>query len=95
MVTESKRVGLAILSVALLTVMAGAAISPAISNIEKAFSNASPGLIKLVLTLPSPVVIPFALISGRLCDAFEKRTMLLRGLTLYLVGGLGVDLQEQ
>lgn len=89
MVTESKRVGLAILSVALLTVMAGAAISPAISNIAKAFSSASPGLIKLVLTLPSLVVIPFALISGRLCDAFGKKTMLLTGLTLYLVGGLG------
>ncbi len=82
-------IGPTILSVALLTVMAGAAISPAISNIAKAFSNASPGLIKLVLTLPSLVVIPFALISGRLCDAFGKRTMLLTGLILYLVGGLG------
>ena len=89
MVTDSKMIGPTILSVALLTVMAGAAISPAISNIAKAFSNASPGLIKLVLTLPSLVVIPFALISGRLCDAFGKRTMLLTGLILYLVGGLG------
>ena len=89
MVTDSKMIGPTILSVALLTAMAGAAISPVISNIARAFSNASPGRIKLVLTLPSLVVIPFALISGRLCDAFGKRTVLLTGLIFYLVGGLG------
>ncbi len=89
MVTNSKIIGPTILSVALLTVMAGAAISPAIANIAKGFPSADPGLIKLVLTLPSLVVIPFALLSGRLCDFFGKRTVLLAGLILYLVGGLG------
>jgi MFS family permease len=89
MATDSKIIGPTILSVALLTVMAGAAISPAIANIAKAFPIASPGLIKLVLTLPPLVVIPFALISGRLCDFFGKRTVLITGLILYLIGGLG------
>jgi MFS family permease len=89
MATPNKRVGPAILSVALLTVMAGAAISPAIANIGNAFPDAGPGLIKLVLTIPSLMVIPFALVSGRLCDRFGKKSVLLTGLVLYLVGGLG------
>ncbi len=77
MATSNKMIGPAILSVALLTVMAGAAISPAIANIGKAFPDASPGLIKLVLTMPSLMVIPFALISGKLCDRFGKKNVLL------------------
>lgn len=49
--------------------MAGAAISPAIASIAGAFPNASTDVIKLIVTLPPLMVIPFALISGRLCDA--------------------------
>lgn len=64
-----KRIGPTILSVSMLTVMAGAAISPAIASIAGAYSNASTDVIKLVVTLPSLMVVPFALISGRLCDA--------------------------
>ncbi|WP_300668649.1 MFS transporter [Desulfoluna sp.] len=79
----------AILSVALLTVMAGAAISPAVATIADAFSSTRPEIIKLVVTLPPLMVIPFALLAGRLTDAFGKKKVLLTGLWLYLIGGIG------
>lgn len=79
----------AILSVALLTVMAGAAVSPAVATIADAFPTTSPDIIKLVVTLPPLMVIPFALLAGRLTDAFGKKRVLLTGLYLYLIGGVG------
>jgi len=79
----------ALLSVALLTVMAGAAVSPAVATIAEAFSGTSPELIKLVVTLPPLMVIPFALLAGKLTDAFGKKKVLLTGLFLYLIGGVG------
>lgn len=89
MTEHPERVGATILSVALLTVMAGAAISPVIANIAGAFPGAGHGVVKLVLTLPTLLVIPFAMISGRLSDFPGKKKVLLTGLFLYLVGVVG------
>jgi len=52
----------AILSISLLTVMASAAVSPALARIRQAFSGVDITLIKLALTLPSLVIIPFSLV---------------------------------
>ena len=78
----------AILSVSLLTIMASAAISPALGNIAEFFSETDPTLIKLIITLPSMLIIPFAFISGKLCDYFGKRTILFIGLIIYMAGGV-------
>ncbi len=87
--TNNKKIVPAILSVALLTVMAGAAVSPAVATIAEAFPTTRPEIIKLVITLPPLMVIPFALLAGRLTDAFGKKRVLLTGLCLYLIGGVG------
>ncbi len=79
----------AILSISLLTVMASAAISPALARIRQAFPGADITLIKLVLTLPSLVIIPFTLVSGWLLKFFKKKQVLMAGLVIYLVTGVG------
>ncbi|MFH0838728.1 MAG: MFS transporter [Candidatus Omnitrophota bacterium] len=78
-----------ILSISLLTVMASAAISPALAKIHQAFSGVDPTLIKLVLTLPSLLIIPFSLLAGWLVTRMKKRHILLIGLFIYCLGGIG------
>ena len=78
-----------IISISMATVMAGAAISPALGLIAKAFPNASPTMIKLVLTAPSIMIIPFSFISSYLTFKITKRTIIMIGLLIYLIGGIG------
>ena len=82
-------VKISILSISLLTVMSSAAISPALAEIAKAFKGTDPTLIKLVLTLPSLLIIPFSLIGGWLATRMKKKTVLLLGLVIYFLGGVG------
>lgn len=78
-----------ILSVSLLTIMASAAISPALARIGIAFPEAPKTLVKLVLTLPSLVMIPFSLLSGWLSLRMNRKALLLCGLAIYLAAGVG------
>jgi len=78
-----------ILSISLLTVMAGAAMSPALGSISRAFPDASPQLIKMVLSLPAVMIILFSIVSGQLTSFISKKMILITGLIIYLVGGLG------
>ncbi|WP_096200462.1 MFS transporter [Bacillus sp. FJAT-45350] len=80
---------MAILSVSLLTVMAGAAISPALGDIALAFPDVNETTIKLILTLPSVMIIPFIFVSSKLTSRFSKKHILFAGMLFYLVGGLG------
>lgn len=78
-----------IISISMATVMAGAAISPALGLIAQAFPDASPTMIKLILTAPSIIIIPFSFLSSYLTSKIRKRTIVLIGLLIYLVGGIG------
>ena len=78
-----------ILSVSLLTIMASAAVAPALGKIRLAFPHASDTLIKLVLTLPPLIIIPFSLLSGWLVLRFKKKTLMITGLLIYLLAGCG------
>lgn len=79
----------AILSISLLTIMASAAISPALGIIAAAFPHADAMLIRLIVTLPSMTIIPASLLSARLTRVMKKRTILFLGLALYMAGGVG------
>src|SRR5699024_5169948 len=46
-------------------------------------------MIKLVLTAPSLMIIPFSFLSSYLTFKFTKRTIILVGLIIYLFGGIG------
>ena len=79
----------AILSISLLTIMASSAVSPALPAIKNAFPDVDSTLIKLILTLPSLIIIPFSLMSGWLVTKIDKKTILFTGLSIYLVAGVG------
>ena len=77
-----------ILSVSLLTIMAPTAISPALAAIKDAFPGISATQAKLVLTLPTLVMMPMGLLSARLTTRFDKKKLLLIGMALFLVFGV-------
>lgn len=79
----------AILSVSLITVMAGAMISPAVAAIAAAFPNASPLQINVLTSLHAGLVVPFSFISGFLVRKYSKKNILIVSLILYLIAGLG------
>lgn len=77
-----------IISISMATVMAGAAISPAFGLIAQAFPEASETMIKLILTAPSLMIIPFSFLSSYLTTKMTKKTIVLSGLVIYLIGGI-------
>lgn len=81
-----------IISISMATVMAGAAISPALGLIAEAFPEASPTMIKLILTAPSIMIIPFSFLSSFLTFKMTKRSIIMAGLFIYLIGGIGPQL---
>jgi MFS family permease len=86
---NSKMLKPTILSVSLLTIMASAAVAPALGKIRLAFPAANATLIKLVLTLPPLIIIPFSLLSGWLVYRIKKKTLMITGLLIYLIAGCG------
>ena len=77
----------AILSLSLLTVMAGAAVAPALGVIQSYFSEASPVLIQMVISVPAIFIVLTNAVFPALCRRFRARTLVLIGLLLYTVGG--------
>ena len=84
-----KLLNTAILSISLLTVMAAAAVAPSIGSISESFKGVDPILIKMILTLPAIAIIPFSILSGKLLSKLRKKSILIVGLILYLIGGIG------
>jgi len=84
----NKKLTFAILSISMITVMASAAVSPALANISRAFPEVGIGMIKTVLTLPSLFIIPFSIISGHLVHRFGNKHILITGILIYIIGGI-------
>ena len=84
-----RRLSYTILSISLLTVMAGAAIAPALGVISEHFSGQSPLLIQLIVSLPALFIILTNLVFPWLCRLMKTRTLALTGLALYVLSGAG------
>ncbi len=78
-----------ILSVSFLIIMASSAMSPIIADIGEAFPDVDELLIKMVMTLPALFIVPMTLSTGLLTRHVHKKTLLIIGLSLYVVGGTG------
>lgn len=78
----------AILSISMLTIMAGTAISPALGKISENFSSAGPTLIRMITTVPSIIIILFSLLCAKFTTKFKKRTIVLCGVLFYIIGGV-------
>lgn len=83
-----------ILSIALLIIMAGAAVSPVLADINMHFAEADPQLVRMIITLPALMIVPFSFLTGALAKKYSKKHLALIGLTGYLVGGLGGGLAD-
>ena len=83
-----------ILSISLLTVMAGAAIAPALGVISAHFSNCSKLTVQLIVTLPSLFIIFSNLLFESFCRSMKTRTLALVGLLLYVLAGAGAFLVD-
>lgn len=76
-----------ILSLSLLTVMAGAAVAPALDVIRQHFSDESRMLIQMIISIPALFIALTNLIFPALAGRFRAKGLLLTGLLLYVAGG--------
>jgi len=89
MQTVSRKVTFTILSMSLLTVMAGAAIAPALGIIRDHFSNAPQLLIQLIVSIPALTIILTNLFFLSISRRLRTRSIALSGLILYILAGAG------
>lgn len=79
----------AILSISLLTVMAGAAMAPALGAVRDHFAYCPPMVIKLIVSLPALFIIVTTFLFRPLCRVMRTRSLALTGLLLYVAAGAG------
>ncbi len=85
----SKRVTATILSMSLLTVMAGAAIAPALGIIKAHFTSAPDLLVQLIVSMPALLIIITNIFFLQLVRRVRTRTIATIGLLLYVAAGAG------
>lgn len=86
---NSKKVTASILSMSLLTVMAAAAIAPAMGIIRQHFASSPEILIQLIISLPALFIIVTNMFFRRISRRLGTRTIATVGLLLYVICGTG------
>ena len=76
-----------ILSLSLLTVMAGAAVAPALNTIKAYFSDVNQTVTQMIISMPALFIVIMSPIFPKLCARFKSKVLLMIGLLLYVVGG--------
>lgn len=76
-----------ILSLSLLTVMAGAAVAPALGVIQEHFSDSNQLFVQMIISMPAIFIVITNFFFPRFCKAFGAKTLVLGGLILYSAGG--------
>ncbi len=82
-----KTLTVSILSLSLLTVMAGAAVAPALGVIQAHFSDTNPLFVQMIISVPALFIVITNFIFPKLCKVFSAKTLVLMGLLLYTAGG--------
>lgn len=82
-----KPLAASILSLSLLTVMAGAAVAPALEVIRAHFSDASRTSVQLIVSMPAVFIVITNLCFNRLAEKVGSKTLVMTGLVLYTAGG--------
>ena len=85
----TKKVTATILSMSLLTVMAGAAVAPALGIIRQHFADAPDLQVQLIVSLPALFIIVTNLCFRSISRHLGSRTIALVGLVLYVAAGGG------
>lgn len=82
-----KNLTVTILSLSLLTVMAGAAVAPALDVIKTYFNSTNQILVQMIISIPSLFIVFTNIIFPKLCKKFKTKELVLSGLFLYIAGG--------
>lgn len=85
----SKMVTATILSMSLLTVMAAAAIAPAMGIIKEHFASSPDILVQMIISLPALFIIITNMFFLQISKVWRTRTIATIGLLLYVVAGTG------
>ena len=85
--TPKKSLTVSILSLSFLTVMAGAAVAPALGVIQEHFADSSQMLVQMIISIPAIFIVITNSIFPRLCKRFGAKTLTMIGLLLYTAGG--------
>ena len=88
-VEVTRQVTATILSMSLLTVMAGAAIAPALGIIKQHFSSAPDLLVQLIVSMPALLIIITSLFFRIISKRLRTRAIAIIGLMLYVIAGAG------
>ena len=83
---------ISVLSLSLLTVMAGAAVAPALNVIRDYFSGVDQTLIQMIISMPALFIALTSLIFPKLCRTFKSKELVMAGLLLYTAGGCAAGL---
>lgn len=86
---DRKLLKAAILSLSMLTIISGAAVSPALGGINAAFPDADSILIQMILTVPAIFIITVGLFFNQLARRISTKRLVEIGLVLYIIGGCG------
>lgn len=84
-----KMVTATILSMSLLTIMAAAAIAPAMGVIRQHFSSSPEIMVQLIISLPALFIIITNMFFLQISRVWRTRTIATLGLLLYVVAGTG------
>lgn len=91
---NQKKLMISILSLSLLTVMAGAAMAPALGVIQAYFSQVDTFYIQMIISVPAVFIVITNFLFSRLAARFDAKTLVMAGLLLYTVGGCIAGLFE-
>ena len=90
--SNQKTLTVSILSLSLLTVMAGAAVAPALGVIKEYFADSDQLFVQMIISMPALFIVLTNLFFGRLAEKFGARTLVITGLLLYTAGGCAAGL---
>lgn len=75
----------AIYSISMVTSLPGLAISPILGKLQGIFRESSELQLQLLESLPSFMIVPFILLAGRLSLLFNKKKLLITGLSVFFI----------
>lgn len=84
---NKSKLKVSILSLSLLTVMAGAAMAPALGVIREYFSDEKTLFVQLIISMPAVFIFLTSFVFPSLAGKLKARTLLMVGLVFYTVGG--------
>ncbi len=84
---NKNKLKVSILSLSLLTVMAGAAMAPALGVIREYFSDEKTLFVQMIISMPAVFIFLTSFVFPKLAAEFRARTLLMIGLAFYTIGG--------